>query len=72
MELIKQQKSEISSINNNVSLLNELLDQYKSGSSSDEDLQLIKDIYSNCKDFQRKIYRITQEAQDQEDILCTL
>lgn len=72
MELLQQQKSEISSVNTNISLLNEMLEQYKPGVSSEEEIQLIKEIYINCKDLQPKIYRIAQDIQNQEDVLCRL
>lgn len=34
---------------NNVRLLNEMLDSYKVGISSSEDLELINELYQNCQ-----------------------
>lgn len=34
---------------NNVRLLNEMLDSYKAGISSSEDLELINELYQNCQ-----------------------
>lgn len=48
-ELKSKSITELESVQNNVRLLNEMLDSYKIGISSTEELELINELYQNCQ-----------------------
>lgn len=60
---------ELESVHNNTRLLNEMLDNYKPGQASPEDLELIKELHQTCEGLRPKIVRLASETQDNEAML---
>lgn len=56
-------------MHNNVRLLNEMLDSYRPGQSSSDELDLIKELHQSCERLRPNVYRLAAETQQNEDML---
>ncbi|XP_018330161.1 ADP-ribosylation factor-binding protein GGA1 isoform X2 [Agrilus planipennis] len=61
--------TELESVYNNVKLLTEMLDSYRPGISSSDDLELIKELYQSCQRLRSNIFKLASESQNNEEIL---
>ncbi|XP_008197573.2 ADP-ribosylation factor-binding protein GGA3 [Tribolium castaneum] len=68
-ELKSRRVSELESVQNNVRLLNEMLDSYKPGISSADELDLIKELHQSCERLRPNLMKLTAETQQNEEIL---
>ncbi|XP_044261949.1 ADP-ribosylation factor-binding protein GGA3 [Tribolium madens] len=68
-ELKSRRVSELESVQNNVRLLNEMLDSYKPGISSADELDLIKELHQSCERLRQNLMKLTAETQQNEEIL---
>lgn len=57
---------------NNVRLLNEMLESYKPGFSSQDEHDLIKELHESCERLRPNIVKLASETQQNEDILGKL
>lgn len=68
-ELKSRRISELESVNNNVRLLNEMLDSYKPGISSEDELQLIKELHQSCERLRPNVFKLATDVQQNEAML---
>ncbi|RZC33430.1 ADP-ribosylation factor-binding protein GGA3, partial [Asbolus verrucosus] len=68
-ELKSRRVSELESVQNNVRLLNEMLDSYKPGISSADELDLIKELHQSCERLRPNLMKLATETQQNEEIL---
>mgnify|MGYP005984263203 CR=1 len=61
--------SELESVQNNVRLLNEMLDSYKPGISSGDELDLIKELHQSCERLRPNLMKLAAETQQNEEML---
>ncbi|KAF5273890.1 hypothetical protein FQA39_LY01005 [Lamprigera yunnana] len=68
-ELKSRRISELESVHNNVRLLNEMLDSYKPGISSIDELQLIKELHQSCERLRPNVFKLASDVQQNEEML---
>lgn len=68
-ELVSKRVIELEAVHNNIRLLNEMLDSYRPGYSSTDELDLIKELYQSCERLRPNVYRLAAETQQNEDML---
>jgi ADP-ribosylation factor-binding protein GGA len=68
-ELKSRRVSELESVQNNVRLLNEMLDSYKPGISSADELDLIRELHQSCERLRPNLMKLATETQQNEEIL---
>lgn len=72
IEAVTRQVTELQTVHNNVRLLDEMLDQYRPSVSSPEDLELIKELHSECNRLRPTVFKIAADTQQNEDMLSML
>lgn len=68
-ELKSRRVIELESVHNNVRLLNEMLDSYKPGISSEDELQLIKELHQSCERLRPSVFKLATDVQQNEEML---
>uniref|UniRef100_A0A182K1T8 Uncharacterized protein n=1 Tax=Anopheles christyi TaxID=43041 RepID=A0A182K1T8_9DIPT len=61
--------SELQKVAENTKLLNEMLDQYRAGETSDDELAVLSEIYESCESAHPTIVRLAEETQHSEEML---
>uniref|UniRef100_A0A182WES5 VHS domain-containing protein n=1 Tax=Anopheles minimus TaxID=112268 RepID=A0A182WES5_9DIPT len=61
--------SELQKVAENTKLLNEMLDQYRTGETSDDELAILSEIYESCESAHPTIVRLAEETQHSEEML---
>ncbi|XP_035903412.1 ADP-ribosylation factor-binding protein GGA1 isoform X2 [Anopheles stephensi] len=61
--------SELQKVAENTKLLNEMLDQYRAGETSDDELAILSEIYESCESAHPTIVRLAEETQHSEEML---
>ncbi|XP_069694970.1 ADP-ribosylation factor-binding protein GGA1 isoform X2 [Periplaneta americana] len=69
VEMNSRRITELESVHNNVRLLSEMLDQYRPGQTSAEELELIKELHQSCERLRPNVFRLASETQDNEAML---
>ncbi|RVE76338.1 hypothetical protein OJAV_G00008510 [Oryzias javanicus] len=64
-----QQRNTLEAVNNSVKLLNEMLAHFNLEESTDEDKELIKELYSDCDKLQKKVFQLATESEDNDSHL---
>ena len=57
MDALTRRATELTMVNNNSKLLNEMLDHYDKNSSGNEEKELLKELYQSCEKMQPKLFR---------------
>ncbi|XP_066998251.2 ADP-ribosylation factor-binding protein GGA1 [Anabrus simplex] len=68
-ELNARRSIELESVRNNAKLLCEMLASYRPGKSSDEELELIKEVHQSCERLRPLVIRLASETQDNDKML---
>ncbi|GLV41931.1 Golgi-localized gamma-adaptin ear containing ARF binding protein [Carabus blaptoides fortunei] len=68
-ELVSKRVIELEAVHNNVRLLNEMLDSYRPGHSSADELDLIKELHQSCERLRPNVFRLAAETQQNEEML---
>lgn len=68
IEMKSRHMTELEAVNNNVRLLNEMLDSYRPGQSSFQDLELINELHTSCQRFRPTVYKLANEVQADETL----
>lgn len=68
IEMKSRHMTELEAVNNNVRLLNEMLDSYRPGQSSSQDLELINELHTSCQRFRPTVYKLANEVQGDETL----
>ncbi|CAH0389926.1 unnamed protein product [Bemisia tabaci] len=55
---------ELEGMFNNAKLLSEMLDSYSPGESTEQDLELIKELHSNCLKFRSTVFKLAADVKD--------
>ncbi|XP_052903306.1 ADP-ribosylation factor-binding protein GGA1 isoform X2 [Anopheles moucheti] len=61
--------TELQKVAENTKLLNEMLDQYRAGETSDDELAILSEIYESCESAHPTIVRLAEETQHSEEML---
>ncbi|XP_053681406.1 ADP-ribosylation factor-binding protein GGA1 [Anopheles nili] len=61
--------SELQKVAENTKLLDEMLDQYRPGETSDDELAVLNEIYESCESAHPTIVRLAEETQHSEEML---
>ncbi|GLH03812.1 ADP-ribosylation factor-binding protein GGA1 [Gryllus bimaculatus] len=69
VELNTRRITELESVHNNARLLSEMLDSYRPGQTSEEELELIKELHQSCERLRPNVFRLASETQDNEQML---
>uniref|UniRef100_A0A671MQS7 ADP-ribosylation factor-binding protein GGA3-like n=1 Tax=Sinocyclocheilus anshuiensis TaxID=1608454 RepID=A0A671MQS7_9TELE len=72
--MVKEQKvshrvSILEEVNNSVKLLNEMLSHFKRDESTQEDKELLKDLYNDCEKLRTAVFRLATETDDDDSAL---
>jgi len=59
-------------VNNNVRLLDEILDQYHPEKSTNDDLDLIKELYLECQRLRPTVFKLAAETHQNDDMLSKI
>lgn len=68
-ELKSKRTSELESVHNNIRLLNEMLDSYKPGYSSQDELDLIKELHQSCERLKVNVLKLASDTSHTEEML---
>ena len=68
-EMKSRRVIELESVHNNVRLLSEMLDSYRKGSSSNDELDLINELYQSCERLRPNVLKLAAETQQNEELL---
>ncbi|XP_016304437.1 ADP-ribosylation factor-binding protein GGA3-like isoform X4 [Sinocyclocheilus anshuiensis] len=73
-DVVLQQKvshrvSILEEVNNSVKLLNEMLSHFKRDESTQEDKELLKDLYNDCEKLRTAVFRLATETDDDDSAL---
>lgn len=69
VEINTRRITELESVHNNARLLMEMLDSYRPGQTSEEELELIKELHQTCERLRPNVFRLASETQDNEQML---
>lgn len=69
LEMSNRCNSEIESVHSSVRLLSEMLDSYKPGETSEEELELIKELNQSCANLRTNLFRFATEIHNNEYLL---
>lgn len=72
MELKSRRAVELESAQNNIRLLNEMLDSYTPATTSEDEMELIKELYQSSERFQPNLAKLAAETSQNDDILGTV
>lgn len=61
--------TELESIHNSIRLLNEMLDSYRPGYSSQDELDLIKELHQSCERLKVSVFKLAAETPQNEEML---
>ncbi|KAL1272949.1 hypothetical protein QQF64_028811 [Cirrhinus molitorella] len=66
---VSHRVSTLEEVNNSVKLLNEMLSHFKKDESTQEDKELLKDLYNDCDKLRTAVFRLATETDDDESAL---
>uniref|UniRef100_A0A8C2IQX2 Golgi associated, gamma adaptin ear containing, ARF binding protein 3a n=1 Tax=Cyprinus carpio TaxID=7962 RepID=A0A8C2IQX2_CYPCA len=66
---VSHRVSTLEEVNNSVKLLNEMLSHFKRDESTQEDKELLKDLYNDCDKLRTAVFRLATETDDDDSAL---
>uniref|UniRef100_A0A8C5QN01 ADP-ribosylation factor-binding protein GGA1 n=1 Tax=Leptobrachium leishanense TaxID=445787 RepID=A0A8C5QN01_9ANUR len=72
MEKISKRVNAIEEVNNNVRLLSDMLSTYKSGQTSEESEDLMKELYQRCEKMRPTLFRLASDTEDNDEALAEI
>ncbi|XP_068077807.1 ADP-ribosylation factor-binding protein GGA3a isoform X1 [Danio rerio] len=66
---VSNRVSTLEKVNNSVKLLNEMLSHFKTDESTQEDKELLKDLYNDCDNLRTAVFRLATETEDDDSAL---
>ncbi|KAI2663496.1 ADP-ribosylation factor-binding protein GGA3 [Labeo rohita] len=66
---VSHRVSTLEEVNNSVKLLNEMLSHFKKDESTQEDKELLKDLYNDCDKLRTAVFRLATETDDDDSAL---
>ncbi len=67
MDALTKRATELTMVNNNAKLLNEMLDHFDKSSSGSEEKQLLQELFQSCEKMQPKLFRLAAETEDDDE-----
>ncbi|XP_078540193.1 ADP-ribosylation factor-binding protein GGA1 isoform X1 [Lissotriton helveticus] len=72
MEKISKRVNAIEEVNNNVSLLTDMLNSYTQGETSEGNEDLMKELYQRCEKMRPTLFRLASDTEDNDDALAEI
>ncbi|XP_069509144.1 ADP-ribosylation factor-binding protein GGA1 [Ambystoma mexicanum] len=72
MEKISKRVNAIEEVNNNVSLLTDMLSTYTKGETSEGNEDLMKELYQRCEKMRPTLFRLASDTEDNDDALAEI
>lgn len=66
MELMARTMTELEAVHNNAVVLSDMLDHYKPGKTSDEEKDLMKELFESCERLRPKLFRLAGEMDEKD------
>ncbi|KAK5865928.1 hypothetical protein PBY51_020158 [Eleginops maclovinus] len=63
---VTKQKGTLEAVNNSVKLLNEMLAHFSQNDSTDEDKELIRELYGDCDKLRQTVFQLATETEDND------
>ena len=67
LDAMSKRHTELTMVNNNSKLLNEMLDHYDKASCGAPELDLLRELYESCEKMQPKLFRMAAETTDETE-----
>ncbi|KAG8191165.1 hypothetical protein JTE90_016677 [Oedothorax gibbosus] len=67
MEMMAKRSSELETVHNNASVLEDMLTHYRPGETSDEEKDLMKELYESCERLRPKLFRLAGELDEKDE-----
>ena len=67
LDAMSKRHTELTMVNNNSKLLNEMLDHYDKASCGAPELDLLKELFQSCEKMQPKLFRMAAESTDETE-----
>ena len=67
LDAMTKRHTELTMVNNNSKLLNEMLDHYDKASCGAPELDLLKELFESCEKMQPKLFRMAAESTDETE-----
>ena len=67
LDVLTKRHTELTMVNNNSKLLNEMLDHYDKTSCGAPELDLLKELFQSCEKMQPKLFRMAAESTDEAE-----
>ncbi|XP_022080335.1 ADP-ribosylation factor-binding protein GGA1-like [Acanthaster planci] len=66
-EKLSRRMNELESCNNNVKLLTEMMEHYQPGVTSEQEMELMKELYIACEKMRPNLFRLASDTEDKDD-----
>nr|XP_042911208.1 ADP-ribosylation factor-binding protein GGA1 [Parasteatoda tepidariorum] len=67
MEVMAKRSTELETVHNNASVLSDMLDHYRPGETSDEEKDLMKELFESCERLRPKLFRLAGELDEKDE-----
>ncbi|XP_035211139.1 ADP-ribosylation factor-binding protein GGA1-like [Stegodyphus dumicola] len=67
MELMAKRSTELETVHNNASVLADMLEHYKPGEASEEEKDLMKELFESCERLRPKLFRLAGELDEKDE-----
>ncbi|GBL98807.1 ADP-ribosylation factor-binding protein GGA1 [Araneus ventricosus] len=72
MELMAKRSTELETVHNNASVLEDMLNHYKPGETSEEEKDLMKELFESCERLRPKLFRLAGELDEKDEGLSDI
>ncbi|CAL1283390.1 unnamed protein product [Larinioides sclopetarius] len=72
MEMMAKRSTELETVHNNASVLEDMLNHYKPGETSEEEKDLMKELFESCERLRPKLFRLAGELDEKDDGLSDI
>ncbi|GFY50130.1 ADP-ribosylation factor-binding protein GGA1 [Trichonephila inaurata madagascariensis] len=67
MELMAKRSTELETVHNNASVLEDMLNHYRPGETSEEEKDLMKELFESCERLRPKLFRLAGELDEKDE-----
>ncbi|GIY19295.1 ADP-ribosylation factor-binding protein GGA1 [Caerostris darwini] len=71
-ELMAKRSTELETVHNNASVLEDMLNHYKPGETSEEEKDLMKELFESCERLRPKLFRLAGELDEKDEGLSDI
>lgn len=72
MELMAKRSTELETVHNNASVLDDMLAHYRPGETSEEEQDLMKELFESCERLRPKLFRLAGELDEKDEGLSDI